>query len=148
MPGARRAYLPSTSYKQYILLLPAACGSPSTTQYAIGTLPPPPKTLCNRCPSFLGLRHGSRTFCFAGEKDQYPLAHHPLRMEFSLVTMMLGNDYFPGLAMRRDRLLKIFLDRYRHNLDADGHWAVKDDLITCKKGIRREVYALLIYDGG
>jgi len=64
---------------------------------------------------------------------------------------MLGNDYFPGLAMRRDRLLKIFLDRYRHNLDADGHWAVKDDLITCKKGIRREglIHFLeLLGDGG
>jgi hypothetical protein len=31
------------------------------------------------------------------------LAHHPMRLELTIVTMMMGNDYFPALAKDQRR---------------------------------------------
>lgn len=44
------------------------------------------------------------------------LAHHPMRLELSIVTMMMGNDYFPSLVYRRDWLVQKFVRRYKGNL--------------------------------
>eukprot|EP00667_Euglena_gracilis_P003218 EG_transcript_3222 len=76
---------------------------------------------------------------WTGPVDVMDLAHHPMRLELSIVTMMMGNDYFPSLVYRRDWLVQKFVRRYKGNLTPEGHWALKDNLIvTPDARIRRE----------
>jgi len=64
-----------------------------------------------------------------GRFDQMPLEHHPMRLEFSAVTLMMGNDYFPSLAIRRDVLISKMTQRYKHTVGGDGQWAPRANLI-------------------
>ena len=74
-----------------------------------------------------------------GAAHRLPRARHPMRLELSVVTIMTGTDYFPGLAVRSSLLWNAFKKRYRGNLTATGAWAVADNLIMTPDGrIRRE----------